>query len=114
MKEINELIVTIAKKKAEAAREAAEAIIVNEIEFKEGIQPGEVELRSGIEELCALMIAGGKLQEDYYERGTGFVSRVRRFVFEDVCFFEEYLLRTEELPEGANVAESREALYASV
>lgn len=109
MKEINELIVMIAKKKAEAARESAEKAVINGIVFEEGIQPGEVKLESGAEELSVLL--GCTLREGYADFRGDYAYRVRWFVFKGVHFFEDRLMRADELPEGAGVAESREELY---
>lgn len=111
MKEINELIVKIAKKKAEAALEAAERVVINGIVFEEGIQPGEVKLESGAEELSALL--GCTLREGYYDISGDYAYRVRWFAFEGVHFFEDRLMREDELPEGTKVAENREELYGS-
>lgn len=109
MKEINEVIVKIAKKKAEAALEAAERVVLNGIVFEEGIQPGEVKLESGAEELSALL--GCTLREGYTDLRGDYAYRVRWFVFEGVHFFEENFLRAEEIPEGTVFLESREELY---
>lgn len=111
MKEINEVIVKIAKKKAEAALEAAERVVLNDIIFEEGIQPGEVKLESGAEELSALL--GCTLREGYYDLRGDYAYRVRWFAFESVHFFEENFLRSEEIPEGTKIAENRKELYGS-
>ncbi|MDE7234711.1 MAG: hypothetical protein K2N29_06590 [Ruminiclostridium sp.] len=112
MKEINELIVMIAKKKAEAARESAEKAVINGIVFEEGIQPGEVKLESGTEELSALL--GCTLREGYADLRGDYAYRVRWFSFEGVRFFEEKFSRVEEIPEGTMPFANREELYASV
>lgn len=109
MKEINEVIIKIAKKKAEAALEAAERVVLNDIIFEEGIQPGEVKLESGDEELSALL--GCTLREGYTDLRGDYAYRVRWFAFEGVHFFEDRLMRADELPEGTKVAENREELY---
>lgn len=112
MKEINELIVMIAKKKAEAARESAEKAVINGIVFEEGIQPGEVKLESGAEELSVLL--GCTIREGYADLRGDYAYRVRWFVFEGVHFFEDRLMRADELPEGTTSFANREDLYASV
>lgn len=114
MKEINELIVTIAKKKAEAAREIAGEITLNDVKFKEGIHPEEVEMEKGIKELSALLDC--KIQSGYEDFccSEGFVHRVRWFVFEGVRFFEGCFMRLDDVPTETTIFKSKEDLYASV
>lgn len=109
MEIINETIKKVAGIKAKAALEAAERVVLNSIVFEKGIQPGEVELESGAEELSALL--GCTLREGYTDLKGDYAYRVRWFVFEGAHFFEENVLRAEEIPEGTVVLESREELY---
>lgn len=109
MEIINETIKKVAEIKANAAKYAAERVVLNDIVFEEGIQPGEVKLESGAEELSALL--GCTLREGYADFRGDYAYRVRWFVFKGVHFFEDRLMRADELPEGAGAAESREELY---
>lgn len=111
MEIIKETIKKVAEIKANAAKYAAERVVLNDIIFEEGIQPGEVKLESGAEELSALL--GCALREGYADLRGDYVYRVRWFAFEDVHFFEDRLMRANEITEGAKVAENREELYGS-
>lgn len=113
MQIISDTIKKVAEIKAKSALESAEKIAINEIVFEEGVQPGEVELNSGIEKLCETL--GGKIQVGYVNHGTPYVRRVKWFRVWDVCFFEEhYLSDNENLPLGTTIVESRGYLYASM
>ncbi len=112
MKEVNELIRRVAEKKAEAARESADVIAINDIVFDAGTLPGEVRMEKGIEKLCALL--GGELHKGYVKSGTSYAYHVRCFWFNEAIFFEESFLCLNEIPEGAASVDSREELYASM
>ncbi len=112
MKEINELIRRVAEKKAEAARETADVIAINDIVFDAGVLPGEVRMERGIEKLNSLL--GGELHEGYVKSGTDYAYYVRCFRFAEVSFFEETFLRLSEIPEGAGLVDRREDLYVSM
>lgn len=113
MQIVNETIKKVAEIKAHAARNVAEKIILNDIVFEEGIQPGEVEIKCAIENLCNRL--NGEIHEGYVNNGTDYNIRVQWFDFEGVHFFEEhYLCSVDVLPCDAKVLGSREDLYASV
>lgn len=114
MEIINETIKKVAEIKAKAAREAAEKIEINGIEFKEGVRSGEVEMNSGIEELSSLL--GCELLEGFHSKFCceGFVNVVRWFFLKDVRFFENSTRLVKDLPGGAIIFDSAEDLYVSV
>lgn len=113
MQIIKETIKKVATIKAHAARNAADKTILNEIVFEEGIQPGEVEINSGIESLCKIL--NGEIHEGYVNHGTDYTRRVQWFKFENICFFEEhYLCGNDGFPSESKVFGSRGELYASV
>lgn len=114
MQIIKETIKKVADIKAHAAKNAAEKVEINGIVFEEGIKPGEVKIESGIKDLACMLNLPLAVGYESDRCTDNFVHFHQWFFYNGVRFFESDFIYAAEVPEGAKIFESKEALYASV